>query len=259
MSIMPTLQHSLGITDFERSGPAGHRPLVLFHTLLADRSVYDEIFPTLAQKRDVIRFQFPGFGLSSGQCQSIDDYASWTIAFLKALNLPCPADIFSNGFGGFVSVGVTSRAPELVGQLTIANSGAAFPSERKPPLLNMARLVETQGIDSVLDTAISRMFPESFASANPEIVKARKKALSETDSKQFALACRALENLDYRDLAKSITRPVHIVAGLNDATTPPAMSQELHSLISGSRYSEIDDCGHCPQIQQSQKVLELLA
>ena len=70
---------------------------------------------------------------------------------------------------------------------------------------------------------------------------------------------RSLESLDYRDLAKSITRPVHIVAGLNDATTPPAMSQELNRLISGSRYSEIDDCGHCPQIQQSQKVLELLA
>ncbi len=256
---MPTLEHSLGATDFERAGPTQQRPLVLFHTLLADRSVYDGIFPVLAKTRDVIRFQFPGFGDSKGRCESIDDYASWTISFLKALALPCPVDVFSNGFGGFVSVGVVSRAPELVNKLTIANSGAAFPDERKPPLLKMAELVETKGIESVLDTAISRMFPEEFATANPEIVKQRKEALSKTNPQQFAVACRALEKLDYRALAKGISKPVHIVAGLNDATTPPAMSQELHKIIQGSEYSEIDDCGHCPQIQQPQKTLQLLS
>ncbi len=256
---MPTLEHSLGTTDFERAGPSNHRTLVLFHTLLADRSVYDGIFSELAKSRDVIRFQFPGFGESRGRCESIDDYASWTISFLKALALPEPTDIFSNGFGGFVSVGVVSRAPELIRQLTIANSGAAFPDERKPPLLKMAELVETKGIESVLDTAISRMFPEEFATSNPQIVKERKEALSKTDPQQFARACRALEQLDYRDLAKDIAKPVHIVAGLNDATTPPVMSQELHKIILGSEYSEIDDCGHCPQIQQPQRVLQLLA
>ena len=58
---MTTLVHPLGKTDFERAGPSGERPLVLFHTLLADRTVYDVIFPVLAKSRDVIRFHFPGF------------------------------------------------------------------------------------------------------------------------------------------------------------------------------------------------------
>lgn len=256
---MATITHSLGTTDYERAGPAGQRPLVLFHTLLADRSVYDGIFATLAEKRDVIRFQFPGFGASVGVCQSIDDYALWTISFLKALAIGQPVEVFSNGFGGFVSVGVTSKAPELVSRLTIANSGAAFPEERKPPLLKMADLVETKGIEAVLDTAISRMFPEAFAQANPDIVQARKSALSKTNPQQFSAACRALAQLDYRADARAISRPVRIVAGLDDATTPPAMSQELHQLVAGSTYAEIPACGHCPQIQQPARVLELLA
>jgi len=256
---MPTITHALGTTDYERAGPAGQRPLVLFHTLLADRSVYDGIFPVLAKSRDVVRFQFPGFGDSVGSCQSVDDYALWTISFLRALNLGQPAEVFSNGFGGFVSVGVTSKTPELVSRLTIANSGAAFPEERKPPLLKMAEAVETKGVAAVLDTAISRMFPEDFAKSHPEIVAQRKAALAKTNPKQFAAACRALSQLDYCEAAKSITRPVRVVAGLDDATTPPAMSQELHALVAGSSYSEIADCGHCPQIQQPDKVLALLA
>jgi 3-oxoadipate enol-lactonase len=256
---MTTITHALGTTDYERLGPQGQRPLVLFHTLLADRSVYDGIFATLAEKRDVIRFQFPGFGASVGVCKSIDDYALWTISFLQSLAMGQPVEVFSNGFGGFVSVGVISKAPELVSRLTIANSGASFPEERKPPLLKMAELVETKGIESVLDTAISRMFPEAFAQANPAIVQARKAALSKTNPQQFSAACRALSQLDYREAARGIKRPVRIVAGLDDATTPPSMSQELHQLITGSSYAEIPACGHCPQIQQPEKVLELLA
>ena len=255
---MTTVQHSKGTTDYERAGPLGQRPLLLFHTLLADRSVYDGIFSQLAQHRDVIRFHFPGFGSSAGQCLSIDDYADWTIAFIKTLNLDQPAQIFSNGFGGFVSVGVTAKAPELVHQLTIANSGAAFPDERKSPLHKMAEAVETHGIAAVLDTAISRMFPESFAKANPGVVQERRLALSKTAPHQFAIACRALATLDYRQLASTIKRPVRVVAGLDDGTTPPTMSQELHQLIQGSIYQEIKDCGHCPQIQQPHEVLALL-
>jgi pimeloyl-ACP methyl ester carboxylesterase len=122
----------------------------------------------------------------------------------------------------------------------------------------MAEAVETKGIEAVLDTAISRMFPEAFAQANPAIVQARKVALSKTNPAQFSAACRALAQLDYRDAARQISRPVRIVAGLDDGTTPPLMSQELHQLVSGSTYAEIPDCGHCPQIQQPARVLELL-
>jgi len=255
---MAITTHSLGTTDYERAGPMGQRTLVLFHTLLADRSVYDGIFSDLAERRDVIRFHFPGFGASVGTCQSIDDYVLWTISFLKALGIAQPVEVFSNGFGGFVSVGLTRQAPDLVARLTIANSGAAFPEERKPPLLKMAEIVETKGIDDVLDIAISRMFPEAFARANPGIVQERRSALSQTNPQQFAAACRALARLDYRAAAREIIRPVRIVAGLDDLTTPPSMSQELHQLIAGSSYVEMPACGHCPQIQQPERVLELL-
>lgn len=255
---MTMLAHDKGSTDYERAGPVGQRPLVLFHTLLADRSVYDGIFSQLEQNRDVVRFHFPGCGQSSGACASIDDYVAWTIAFLNALNFGQPVDIFSNGFGGFVSVGVTARAPHLVHHLIIANSGAAFPDERKVPLLKMADAVDHLGVQAVLDTAMSRMFPADFAQAHPDIVQARRQSLLQTDAHQFSQACRALAALDYTDLARSIDRPVTVVAGLDDGTTPPSMSQTLHQLIPGSSYREIADCGHCPQIQQPQQVLSLL-
>ncbi|GIT14972.1 MAG: hypothetical protein CM1200mP36_07280 [Gammaproteobacteria bacterium] len=39
------------------------------------------------------------------------------------------------------------------------------------------------------------------------------------------------------------------MVGLDDATTPPALSYALRQGIPGGKLVEIPDCGHCPQIQ----------
>ena len=60
---------------------------------------------------------------------------------------------------------------------------------------------------------------------------------------------RALANVDMADEIGAIENPTLVMVGLEDATTPPAMSHALHDGIAGSRLVEIPGCGHCPQIQ----------
>ncbi|GIS17112.1 MAG: hypothetical protein CM15mP117_25440 [Alphaproteobacteria bacterium] len=84
------------------------------------------------------RFKFPGYGGSTGNAI---DYDYVIGGFFLSLNLSKKKThlVFSNGFGGFVSLGLCLRHPELVSHLIIANSGGTFPEERKVPLHGMAQ------------------------------------------------------------------------------------------------------------------------
>jgi len=252
------LAHDLGQVEYEEAGPKGRQTLVLFHTLLAEMSVYDRIFPELAKSRHVLRFNFPGYGKSTGQCKSIDDYADWTAAVFKAFKFNHPAHIFSNGFGGFVSLAFCLRHPSLVASLTVANSGPGFPEERKVPLRALSQNSIKLGMSAVLDVAINRMFPSSFAQAHPEIIERRKQALSGADPAQFSQACLALTELDLSSRLADIRCPVKVIAGMDDQTTPPEMSRALVTGIPNVRYNEIPLCGHCPQLQRPEELIRLI-
>ena len=45
---------------------------------------------------------------------------------------------------------------------------------------------------------------------------------------------------------------------MQDETTPPSMSNALHEKIDQANYHEIKDSGHCPQIQQPERLLSLI-
>ena len=40
-----------------------------------------------------------------------------------------------------------------------------------------------------------------------------------------------------------------VMAGSEDATTPPALARELAARIPGAKFRQLDGCGHCPQIE----------
>ena len=255
---MNILSHERGQVEYEEAGTPGLRTLVLFHTLLAESTVYDKIFHELAKSRHVVRFNFPGYGKSTGECNSVNDYADWTAATFDALHFRDPVEVFSNGFGGFVSLAFCIRHPHRISRLIVANSGPCFSEERKGPLRGLSQNSVKLGMAAVLDVAISRMFPASFVQGHPDIIERRKQALSGADPVQFSKACLALTDLDLTDKLVDIRCPVKVIAGLDDQTTPPEMSRALAKGIPDATYSEIEHCGHCPQLQKPEELMRLI-
>ena len=92
----------------------GHGPdLVLLHSLLTDRTVFDGIVPALAGRRRLTLPNLPGFGASAPAGPRIEDYADRIAALLDALALPAATDVVAMSFGGFVGIAlarVTARA-----------------------------------------------------------------------------------------------------------------------------------------------------
>ena len=51
--------------SYERSGPTVSTPILLLHAGIADRRMWDSIWPTLTAARDVVRVDLRGFGGST--------------------------------------------------------------------------------------------------------------------------------------------------------------------------------------------------
>jgi 3-oxoadipate enol-lactonase len=245
-----------GRIDVEQAG-AG-RDLVLLHSLLTDRSVFDRVVPVLCRKYRLTLVNLPGYGGSSPAGADIESYADRLAAVMDVLQLSSQTAVLGNGFGGFIAVMLAVRHGKRFDRLIAAPALAGFPEAAKSPFQRMAGLVAEKGMGAVLDAAIQRMLPAAFIETNPDVVAERKASLARADAGCFASACLALAKLDLTQVLEDIRNPTLVMAGSEDATTPPALARKLAEGIRGAKYVELKGCGHCPQIEDPQAFVEAL-
>jgi 3-oxoadipate enol-lactonase len=245
------------LIDFDQSGSGPH--LLLIHSLLTERTVFDRVLPALAARHRVTRVNLPGFGKTpSAALNSVADHADWVAKAMDELGLPADAAVFGNGFGAFVALELAIRHGKRFGKLIVADALAAFPEAARAPFRGMAERVSKDGMAAVLDTAISRMFPPGFSEKNLKVIRERKEALAKVDPLCFARACLALASMDLTDKARTIKNPTLVLCGALDQTTPPALAKALAEKIPGARYEEIPGSGHCPMLEQPDLLVQKL-
>ncbi|TNC72205.1 alpha/beta fold hydrolase [Rubellimicrobium roseum] len=228
----------------------GHgRPLVLLHSLLADRSAFAHVAPLLAPGRRLLMVSLPGFAGSSAAEPSIEAYADRIAGLFGALDLAVETDVLGNGFGGFVAVALAIRHGGLFDRLVLADTGMAFSPEGRGAFHVMASKASEGGMPALVDIAIRRLFPEDYIQANLDTVARCREALLRTDPEMFARACQVLATLDLSGQVPGIRNSTLVMVGSLDAATPPAMSRALAAAIPGARFLELDGLGHAPHVQ----------
>lgn len=235
------------------------KPLLLLHSLLADRSVFDTIVPELARSRRVIVPDLPGFGGSSSAGSTIAGIADRLAGLFEAMDLGAQTDVLGNGLGGFVASTLAIRHGARFDKLVLAGTGVGFTDQGRASFHVMAGRVREHGMEGVVDIAMKRLFPEEFLAANPAILAERRAGLVKTNPTFFAQACEALAGLDLRDQMSAIANPALIVVGELDAATPPVMAHELVAAISGARLTELPGIGHAPMAQAPDAFIAAIA
>ena len=226
------------------------RDLVLFHSLLTDRTVFDQVIATLVRDRRLTLVNLPGFGASDPAGPSIEDYADRVALLFPALELKREStDVMGMSLGGFVAIALAARHGDLFSRLVLVDAAAAFPERAKTRLREMAERASQSGMESILETALPQMFTARFIVARPDIVAARTETLLSARPEYFATACRALADLDLRPVLANIKNDTVVVVGKFDVTTPPALARELEAGIARARLVEIPGCA-CPPVEQ---------
>jgi 3-oxoadipate enol-lactonase len=242
-----------GLVEMDVAGIG--RPLVLLHSLLADRGSFARVVPPLSGEFRVIVPDLPGFGGSAPVGGGLAGVADRVAAALRALLGDTPPILLGNGFGGFVALTMAIRHPGLAARLVVADSGAAFSEAGRAAFRGMSSAVAANGLAAVTDTAMRRLFAPDFQAANPELMAERRAAFLRTDLGTFHMACQALAELDIREAVRSLHVPTLVLVGEQDEATPPPMAHELAALLPQASLTVLPGCAHVPQLQDPERFL----
>ncbi|MDB5617365.1 alpha/beta fold hydrolase [Tardiphaga sp.] len=233
-------------------------PLVLFHSLLADRTSFDRIVPTLASSFRLIVPELPGFGASRPVEGGLAAVADRMAALVREAAAGEDAIVLGNGYGGFVALQMAIRHPGIAARLVLADCGAAFTEPGREAFRNMASAARGKGLAAIAQVAMRRLFAPEYQEAHPELMREREAAFLRTDVDVFHAACTALAGLDLRPELSKVTVPVLVMVGDQDEATPPPMSEELQALLPDARLHVLKGCAHVPPLQAPEAFLEAI-
>jgi 3-oxoadipate enol-lactonase len=230
-----------------RSGSGA--PIVLFHSLLADRTSFDPLALMLAKTNDVITLSLPGFEGSDFVGADLGALADQVVGAVGSLNLSQKPILLGNGFGGFVALVCALRHPNFASRLVLADCGACFSEPGRAAFRNMSNGAKEKGLEAVADIAMRRLFAPEFQVQNPELIADRKTRFLKLPLETFHGACLALSELDLRPQLAGMTLPTLVLVGDMDEATPPAMSHELAEMLPNAQLIVLNSCAHVPQLQ----------
>lgn len=233
-------------------------PVFLIHSLLSDRASFDGVAPALANRFRVIAVDLPGFGRSAPVVGGLDVVADRLAGFVESVAGGAPVTVLGNGYGGFVTLQMAIRRPDLAARLILADCGARFSEPGRDAFRNMAAAAEAKGLEAIAEVAMRRLFAPAFQQANPGLVSERRAAFLRTDMATFQQACLTLAALDLTADLHRVTAPALVMVGEQDEATPPPMSVALSEGLPHARLAILPDCAHVPMLQAPEQFLQAI-
>ena len=225
--------------------------LLLLHSLLTDRKVYDRVLPALSRRRRVTLIDLPGYGDSIAVRPRMADFADAVAGLTEALGLSPRLAMVGNGLGAFVSLTMAARHSDRVERLVLAGVAARFSERERAVFERMGARVLADGMSAVVEMALGRIFTEEYLAEHPDMAEERRQVLKRMDPAGFAAGCRAIRDFDFTGQLGGLNLPVLVVVGSNDQATPPSYGRAVASSIPGARYRVAPQRGARPSARSS--------
>ncbi|NEA34387.1 alpha/beta fold hydrolase [Streptomyces sp. SID13031] len=244
---------------YDRKG-AG-TPLLLLHGIGHHRQAFDPVIGQLAESRDVIALDFPGFGESpdvpAGIPDELDSFALAVEAFCTALDLGKP-DVVGNSMGGLVALRL-GQLGSVRSVTALSPAGFWTPRERTwalNVLVNMRRVAQHTPDSTIRRMArttsgrrvMTGMIYHRPAQRSPEAVVAE--TLAMRASTAFDRVVRlGKSGVSFDGDVPDV--PVTIAWGTHDRILLPRQAARAHLQLPGARMIPLYGCGHVPMNDDS--------
>ena len=261
-----------GVESAARDGQAPY-PVILVHGLGDEADTWRHLFPRLARRTRTLAPDLPGFGRSCASARAtMNLHAEAVVAVLRETG---KAVLVGNSLGAAVAELVAFRAPELVAALALVDGGLPSAGKLSPALL--ASLVpgaverpyrawrnDHEGAYKTLEPYYTSL--AGLGRDDRDFLKRRVIARVESESQ-----CRAYGSsfrsylhealfrgsLYARRLARSGI-PLLVAWGERDRVIPVSSREPILSIRPDARTALIPDCGHLPQQEAPEALMEAL-
>ncbi len=236
---------------FRVDGPDHAPPLVFINSLGTDMRMWGVQVSVLGQIFRVVRYDTRGHGQSDAPegPYTIEQLGRDTLTLLDHLDIE-QAHVCGLSLGGMTALWMAVAHPERVSCAVFANTAARIGSVDSW----QARIdaVQAGGMAAVREMVLARFLSPSFREQCPDETHAVGDMLEATDPTGYIGACAALRDTDLHPVVGSISVSSLIIAGALDESTPPAQSDELHAVITGSELVMLP-AGHLSNIEQPEQ------
>jgi 3-oxoadipate enol-lactonase len=241
---MTSIATSLGALGVVEAGNGGV-PIVFLHGVGSDKSVWEPQLAHFSRTRRTVAFDYPGYGDSEPAAEgtSRDDYAAAIFAGMDALGIE-RVHVCGLSLGGVVAIAMHALAPERCASLVLADTFAVHPDgpgiyERSISASADLRALAEARVDFLLA-------PGALADVRREVVE----TMAKIDPTAYRIGAEAVWLADQRDRAAAIEVPTLVICGEEDRVTPPALSEELATIIPEAKLELIPGAGHISNLER---------
>ena len=250
---------------FKRSGSGA--PLLHIHGSAFGHRNFEKLTPHMLESFDVIDFDMPGYGDSTGKSRSggMEGLAEQVCEFIRAMGFD-RLHVHGTSFGAMVAFTLAARHPEVIDRLVLSCFLARWDLAARIMRNTWKRAARDSGMDAVADLTSVAGFARSFYERPDAEVQlaAMREAFSKTSPDAFIGGTETVEKTDLSPLVKDVIAPTLLLAGDEDNMTPfePAASgvgmSQIRDQLQTCETHILKNCGHYLVIEQPEEAARLI-
>ena len=241
--------------NYKTVGKNKDQILLFIHPLGADHSVFNKVMVGLSRDYTCYSVDIRGHGKSPviEPPYSIESMAadiSSTFVFDK------PENVMGVSIGGMIAMSLAIKKLIPIKKLILSDTGHVIGNYQL--WQERIDLVNSGGLEKIVDMAIERWFPEKFRTEFPELMDECKRMQLKTSVKGYVGACQAIQSANLTDEVFKIENDTLVINGSKDISTPPELGRQLKDLITNGTFRELDGIGHVPPLQDPNLTIKIL-
>ena len=232
-------------------GPANAPVVTMSHSLATDLSMWDPTVPALKDRFRVLRYETRGHGQTEAPkgAYTLDQLAEDALGLLRALGI-ARTHWVGLSMGGMIGQTLALKAPEVFQSLSLCDTSSRIPAEAKPLWQDRIKTAESQGMEPLVESTLSRWFTEPFRKSHKDVVDRVAEMIRKTPVAGYAGCCHAISTLDLTDRISAIKVPTIAIVGEDDPGTPVAAHRVIHEKIAGSKLEILKSAAHLSNMEQ---------
>jgi 3-oxoadipate enol-lactonase len=240
---MASIETARGRIGSVEAGSGDETPIIFLHGVGSDKSVWRPQLEHFGKSRRTLAFDYPGYGESDLVPNATrDGFAAAMLAAMDALGMG-EAHVCGLSLGGIIAIAMHSAAPDRCASLVLADSFAVHPQGQA---IYDRSIAASHDIRALAEARVGALLVSEDPAIRSEVVE----TMAAIDPEAYRVGARAVWLADQHERAAAIRAPTLVICGEEDAITPPSLSEELVSLIPGSKLQIIPGASHLANLDK---------